>query len=400
MAKAEKIRISCLYYILIMLGYAAALITDKVRPGVLGVLLMVGIAGELVFDRKDMAYSYIDLPVFIYFIYRCLSIFMVWKSGFPTSLYIREFGVTVLPMIFYFVGKSIKISADRWYKTYLLAAVSVGLLGVILFIAAPTFYNNWLYQMMYISKADTQTMRVRMNSVIGSTCMSAVSVVGMAVGGFFLKNTNSRKEKNMAVIGIVICFICTVMANQRAGLVSAFFVFLYLQVILVFVNHVMGKKGLMREFLLLLGAFVIVAVFKWQWIYKSIPRLLSIPNAVAERSYQWKAAFHSMNSYLWGNGIGVNGHKAMELARETMVADGGLVKIFCEEGVLGSLLFLSILVIAFYKGSRHINKCYTELGIIAVLLFGSLGSNLLAFQLCTPVFWYAVGKIIAETEGK
>ena len=41
---------------------------------------------------------------------------------------------------------------------------------------------------------------------------------------------------------------------------------------------------------------------------------------------------------------------------------------------------------------KNIGSRYVEVGIIIVGLLQSIGSNMLAFQICAPIFWFAVGR--------
>ena len=59
-------------------------------------------------------------------------------------------------------------------------------------------------------------------------------------------------------------------------------------------------------------------------------------------------------------------------------------------------MFIYIVILAFRKGGENVREYCVELGVIAVALLQSVGSNILAFQLTTPIFWYAVGRMFAD----
>ena len=123
---------------------------------------------------------------------------------------------------------------------------------------------------------------------------------------------------------------------------------------------------------------------------------MSLPQAIGERSEQWVAAVNMMFSSFIGNGLGANGHRALGIDGVKVIADGGLVKMFCELGVLGFSIFVYMMILIFTKGVKHIGKCYAELGIIAVTLLQCIGSDTLSFQPVAPIFWYAVGRCAME----
>jgi hypothetical protein len=89
--------------------------------------------------------------------------------------------------------------------------------------------------------------------------------------------------------------------------------------------------------------------------------------------------------------LGANGHRAQGFTNY-FIADGGLAKLFCEMGILGTSIFIFMMILIFKKGSKKLVKCSAELGIIAITLLQCIGSNLLEFQLATPIFWFAVGR--------
>ena len=54
---------------------------------------------------------------------------------------------------------------------------------------------------------------------------------------------------------------------------------------------------------------------------------------------------------------------------------------------------------AIFKGMRNIHKYYLEIGIIGVFMFQAIGSNVFAFQILAPIFWYSVGQCTNQRRG-
>ena len=245
----EKIRntsISEWYYVLVSLGYVATLAIAGMRPGVFAAALMVLVLAELILRKKFAVDCLADGIAIAFFVYQVLSVIWLLAGGYPFSVFANEFVSSTLPMVFYFVGKS---SGDRrtdWYRTYLYAMMILGVTGVILYIAAPQFYCDWAYRWSYISKADAATMRVRMHSVVGSTCLSFVMVAGMLAGSHFLGGIPERSSDGntkpggrsksiiFSVVTMAACLLFAIMANQRSGLVAAGLVIVYVNYLLFF----------------------------------------------------------------------------------------------------------------------------------------------------------------------
>ncbi len=393
---AQKGTVSGHYYIIVALVYMSTLIIPGMRPGVLSAALMILVVLELALSKSFVIKTMPDVIATAFFAYEALSVIWLLAGGFPISVFAEEFVVSALPMIFYFVGRSIcNKDADRWFRNFIIAIMILGIAGVILYAAAPQFYNDWLFAWSYTSKPDAATTRVRMHSVIGSTCLSFLSVAGILASAHFLSGSLSDKKKNriLSVICMALCLLFSIMANQRSGLVAAAIVIVYINVLVFFVLDMFPRKYFIIEVAIVAAVFAAVCAIRFDFILKYWYRIESLPSAISQRSEQWVAAVNNMYSSWLGNGLGANGHKALGLEDAHVVADGGLVKLYCENGVLGFSLWLFLVITALKRGISNIASSYAPLGIVVIALLQSIGSNILAFQICAPVFWFALGML-------
>lgn len=422
----KNIRISEIYYILAGLGYVATLVFAGMRPGVFGAFLMGLVLIELMIGKRVAVHGMCDMLAVAFFAYQVLSVIWLLAGGYPFSVFANEFVSSTLPMVFYFVGRSCGDRAGIWYRNYLYAMLILGILGVLMYALAPQFYCDWAYRWSYISKADAATMRVRMHSVVGSTCLSFIMVAGMLAGAYFLGSgtdgddspgngdtdidsqgngtlgtgekdpgkmgPSGRKNVIFALVTIASCLLFAIMANQRSGLVAAGLVLVYINYLLFFHLDLIRRKYFLYEIIAIAAVFVLVCVVRFDFILKFWYRIISLPTAISQRSEQWVAAVNNMYSSWIGNGLGANGHRALGIEDAHVIADGGLVKLYCENGVVGISIFIFLLLQVLSGGIRNIRRYYVEVGIIIVALLQSIGSNMLAFQLCTPIFWFAVGR--------
>ncbi len=401
-------RLSGLYYVLVVLGYTATLFFTGMRPGVFATLLMALVVLELVFHKELLIGSLPDIMVVCFFVYQILSLIWLRAGGYPFSVFAEEFISSVLPMVFYFVGRTAGERTFKWYRWYLIAMLILGILGVILYAWAPQFYNDWSFAWNHTSKADAATTRVRMNSVVGSTCLSFTMVAGMLSGAYFLsahEDNGAKKQEDASksntrirrlIFGIVcmaLCFLFAILANQRSGLVAAALVIVYVNYLLFFDLHLIKRKYFWIELCVIAGLFLAACAIRFDYVLKFWYRIISLPSAISERSEQWVAAVNNMYSVWLGNGLGANGHRALGIEGAHVIADGGLIKLYCENGVLGFSMWLFLVILACKRGLKRIAVYYTELGIVAIGILQSIGSNMLAFQLCAPVFWFAIGKL-------
>ena len=409
MNKLGKIKISEWYYVLVAAGYVATLFVAQMRPGVFGAFLMALVVCELIIGKRITFACTGDVIAAAFFAYQIISVIWLTAGGFPLSVFVNEFVSSTLPMVFYFVGKTAETSRRDFYKKYLIAMMILGVIGVALYIAAPQFYCDWAYRWSYISKADAATMRVRMHSVVGSTCLSFIMVAGMLAGSYFLgdeegckdpkgDNGKNKRRKSIvfAVVMIAACLLFAIMANQRSGLVAAALVLVYVNYLLFFKLELIPRKYFVYEAVAIAAVFALVCAVKFEFILKFWYRIISLPTAISQRSEQWVAAVNNMYSSWIGNGLGANGHRAIGIEDAHVIADGGLVKLYCENGVIGFSLWAYLLILALSNGVKRIRDNYVEVGIIVVGLLQSIGSNMLAFQICAPVFWFAVGRCFSQ----
>lgn len=394
----KKIWFAGIYYILAVLLYVFNMFIPAVRPGLFATVFLFAVLAELIIRKRLTFTEFADRLVAAYFLYNALSVIWLLKGGLPVSVYEQEFIVSLLPVIFYFVGRAcLKNENERFLRNFIYAVLMIGILGIVLQIVMPQFYIDYSYKLSFVSKADAPTCRVRMDSVVGSTVLGFISVAAMLASIPFMM-AGSKDEKRKTVFGaaaLLINVVVAFMSNQRSAMVVAILVLIYINYLVFFVYRLFDKKYFIAEIIVVLAAFVGLCIVSMDAVMKIYYRLVSLPDAVGERSEQWIAAVNNMYSTWLGNGLGANGHRALGLEDAHVIADGGLVKMYCEQGVFGFSMFIYLMILSFKKGIKEIKEYSVELGIIAVSLLSSVGSNILAFQLTTPIFWYAVGRIFA-----
>lgn len=408
----KDFKISNYYYFIVFIGYALTLFLTFMRPGVLGALLMVLIFISLIYKGlrsnglNNTSKSILniirdshllDIVVSSYLLYNFLSVIWLTHYGYPVSVYTGELVSSILPIVFYFVARSGDENRNDYYKWFLYSILFIGIISILLYAIAPQFYCDYLFNWSYISKADAQTARVRMESVTGSTTLSYLGVAAMCVSSFFIFSEETKKSKKifplfMFFFSVVIVF----MTNGRAGMVAAILVVLFLNYIVIFKLKILGKKFFYIEVIAIVAGILLALIAMPSVAMKIWARLVSLPGAVGQRSEQWIAAANNMKGAWLGNGLGANGHRALTVEGAHVVADGGLVKLFCEEGSVGFGLFAYVMLVIFIKGFKKVNDLFAEFMIIGTALLMSIGSNIIAFQLCAPIFWYAIGVVASR----
>ena len=85
-------------------------------------------------NKSNNKITFIDRLMAVYILYNAISVIWLLKSGMPFKVYAEEFVVSLLPMIFYFVGRSFKDKKSGFLRNLIIAVIVVGVPGMILWI--------------------------------------------------------------------------------------------------------------------------------------------------------------------------------------------------------------------------------------------------------------------------
>ncbi len=275
-SKGKRLRLAGIYYVIAAILYIVNIFVPAVWPGYIACIVMVGVFAELILKKRLTVNIFEDKLVIAYFIYNTLSVIWLVRSGMPLSVYLNESLVTLIPIVFYFVGRSAQTDSE---------------------------------------------------------------------------GKESRSFYRSFVIAILFVVIAGIIPAAGSGVIKADLGF------------------------------------------------VSFPGSLGQRSEQWVAAVGNMYSTWLGNGLGANGNNALGIEDAFVVSGCGLVKTYCEQGIFGFSMFIYIIILAFGKGLKDIGTCRVELGIAVLCIILSVWSNIPASQLVSPVFWYAIGRMISTNKG-
>ncbi len=391
----RKFNIAVWYYPVLAVIYALTLVSFSFfRPGVAAagmislIWIWLFISGIL---PKLKGLNTPDVIMTIWLLYNIISGIWTIAFGMPVSVYAGELFTAVLPMVFYYIAAyGTDEERLKFYRLFLAAVFILGFLGIALYLAAPRFYIDYLFKYGFISKADIQTMRVRMVSVTGSTVLGYLGVMAMPVSVRLVQTLKNRIWWAAFAAGCLIAF----MSNQRAAMSAAILVVIYFGILAFFVYKSLDKKYLAIGLGVIAAGTAGVFVLANDIFMKVFYRLISLPLAIGERSDQWVGAANNMGSIWIGNGLGANGHRALGYA-EHVIADGGLARLYCETGIIGTALFAFLMLLCLKRGFRSLKELAPEVCIVLMTLIISIGSNTLSFALSVPVFYFAAGVLSA-----
>ena len=96
-----------------------------------------------------------------------------------------------------------------------------------------------------------------------------------------------------------------------------------------------------------------------------------------------------------GDGLGSRGHRAA-VFQHYIVADGGLVKLYTEMGVIGTSLIIFLLFLVYKKSLKNIGAVVGEIAVITCAVLMSVGSNVLEMELCAPIVYFCLGRAVRK----
>ncbi|MCR4591337.1 MAG: hypothetical protein K5668_11020 [Lachnospiraceae bacterium] len=424
--KSSGFRACDWFYPVVLAAYVLALFfQDVVRPGVVSAIMLMIVVFQLLLTNglpllrglhksstspldglhnsknsplnglhnSKSSFLTEDIILTLWLFFNLLS--GIWCVGFglPLSVYLGEVFTTALPMCFYYCGR--QEAAGRPFScNYLISVAGIGLIGIVLFITGPQIYIDYLMKLELISKADIPTMRVRMHSVIGSTLLGFLAAVGIPVSVRMVLESSGRKGKILAAASGLFMLLLAFLSNQRSAMAAAIFVIVFFNFLVFFEYKLFPKKFFAAECAaIVLFAAGLFLVFRGAFM-KVYYRLVSLPGSIAQRSDQWVGAANNMKSIWLGNGLGANGHRAIGFS-DHVIADGGIAKLYVESGIIGTSLFVFLMLLILKKGLKNSKLTAPEVCIILVTLLMSIGSNMMSFALSVPVFYYYAGRCVS-----
>jgi hypothetical protein len=329
-----------------------------------------------------------DVFILLFVLVNCLSIISFCFSGLPFSVYFREFSNTVLPIGFYFLGKSFCNSRNIFYKNIAIVITINMIIGLFLFFYQPDFYRIYLDELEGVG-LNILSSSGEFRSLVGLTMTGSLGFILSVISSKKMLDSRSVIWSFVFVLSIIVTFL-----TFRRSAMIVVLIQILLFVYLFFKHNVLkGFKlsvflfGIILFLLILVRNFFDVASF-WSLLTE---RFNLISEGINERKGSWYSSFEVSN-WLIGDGLGVYGHKAVEFS-EVFIPDGYYFRLLAELGLPGVALFFILFISALIKSFFNFRFYYIEFSIILGLSLQAIGSDIFSFQLVAPIFWFACGSI-------
>lgn len=387
---------STLIYFLCTVFYCIRMFYLNLPIGVICGLVIIFVSLPVIFQTIfAKSKSRLDIFVYLFIFLNILSIVHYTYNQIPLSVFFSDALSSFVPIVFYYLAKS--SNKERVYSWFCYITSFVTIIGIILFLTTPSFYIEFLRYSTYsgrfhevVYEQSGRMCSIYNSTIIGILCCYAVAV---SLDKFLIRH------KKAFIVHFVINLMGVFFCYQRSSYIVCAVV-----IVVYFLVYMFRVKEKLTNKIVLLGIFIVACfVLGYYLMYSSsmsvylnrfFSRTESFDTAFSERTDTWIAAIENTPSLLFGSGLGSVGHHAMPYSEFT-VRDGNYIKILCENGIIGLLLFAIICLTVIISGFKK--KMYCEVAVIFIMLLHSVGSNTLSLLVPGFLFWYAIGSINSKS---
>lgn len=375
------------YYIFVVIIYACALFFNN-RKGVLCGCYLFFLFPFIVIGVVKKAKKPQVLLLF-FALYQILSVILlkdiIYYLSFCTSVF-----YSTLPMVFFIFAYWDK--SNDFMNNFVRFMTWNMIINLVLYAFAPWFYVEGLYRthaIPYLSKAVMQTnFDTNMGITAGS---SLIGILFLYYLVRFTENKSQNRNRRYDFILIFVMLFALLLTFRRGAWLAAI-----CNVLLLIQSRIchsgihlrVKKKNIIRA---CLGIIILCAVIFFvdnAFWNRIIIRIGQFKYAIGERSSSWYESIKNVDSLFWGNGFGSFSHYLAQY-KVPILADSYFLLLIAENGIIGFLIF-ALLILVSIKDCFKNRSVYFY--IVCFILIQSIGSNMLEFQLITPIFWYSLGK--------
>lgn len=339
----------------------------------------------------------------IYYLYVICSGLMYLFNGVPFQCYLNEIYNSIPAMFFVYVGMAEPERDNSFYKKFLISCSICMGIGLILYVTTPGWFINRRMEILsnaaYVNATHTEeTMleSMRFSSYLIDTYETDMfAMIALSIA-FFMYYLHIGKSNFINLLLVFVNYLAAMMTQQRVAMVAASAVVLYY----MFKGKKQQSSTIMIVAILASFLFVVFVVANYGDRVGQLEDLLlgrmdnmSLSKAFSERDYQLKLITEHWTMPVFGHGAGAGGAIAGSF-RLPHVNDAAYLELLFEYGVMGSFLFLLVVIKTIKRGIKNVKFYMIELVIIAFVLVAMLGSNTLTMGFMTIFpFWYSVGRI-------
>lgn len=384
MVKFFKFIIDNYYWIFVLL----ALWTYIGLPDFYSLIIIIYVLAAIVFfNERPINWNIIDTFFIIYIIYQLCSYMF---SSYRLSLYYYGIKNQIMPMAFYFIGRNILVSDNRFLERMKWPMMFAFVVGLILYFWSPDWYLARKISMLGSEASKTRFFEVtRLSSFWPwSYAMGYGSLYFIL---YFTKDILKDKTNKVMFTCLSVAMLTMFFAQQRVSI--AFFI-LYLFFITIYGSISKNQVIVLWTFV----GFTVLALIIWIFEYADarfldyvLNRSIYSKGNIIEERFSLFSSFWKLS--IFGEGLGKYGHAAL-MYKEPSIPDCEYIRLMAELGIVGYLLFFLIYASLLLRAFFLRKFLLFEYCILLFFLAAMIGATPLENVAMQPfLLWYCLGKI-------
>lgn len=381
------------------------------KHAIIELLIRIVFLLYVIYSFKTTKKSIVCQLLIVYIIYNILSVFAFQLADVDFDAYLYDLQSFLLPMLAFFLGANNKDVSFRFYDSLLHGVLFCLIVGLFFYFLLPSWYSlklieihnstGYLEEISTIGDTSGFLQYARFSSFIGDSYV--IQYLGISAASYLFFRINKVYSINVKLnffyfFSVLIIIISIILSLQRSA--WAYLVIIILFYLLIGLNH---KYSLQWKyaiiFLVLISLITSIVSFSsdrsGQILSQLTDRLsdFSFSKALSGRSGQYNSLWSNWNHYIFGHGMGSGGAIA-RISGKPGASDAGYMKILYENGMVGSSIFLMIVVSTILRMLKYRRYYYIEIHIVLFFLVAMIGSNSLCISFFYSIpFWFAIGRI-------
>ena len=362
-------------------------------------LMLIGKGYQLQHDRAWYRLkSPLTVVLLIWVGYNLAQIANPWAASRTAFFYVIRPAVGYL-MLYFFIWDTIKgtKAVNNIFQYILLLGWIAAIWGIYQF-----FFGYFEWEMAHVLRTETVHLvfnegRWRSFGPIGSPAQYGII---MALLACVTSNSFFYKKNILDKFILAFLFICFLLAMVYSGTRASFVIL----PIFYFVKVLLSRNKKMY-FTIIFGIVGLILFSRVPTNNYQIQRIQSVFRASEDKSFQVRSANRKMITpwilrHPIGGGLGSTGVWGQRFSPGTFLAnfppDSGIIRVAVELGWIGLIIFMTIYIVAFYRGmqgfwimknNKHKDKVEGIICILPALAVVELGQEVVGVFPMSLLFW-------------
>lgn len=391
-----------LYMFLVFIGVPYV----SIIAGLVRVLFFLLILESL----KNSSPSVVRQRLKVFIIFNIISFLLFILSDIPLEAFTYDLFNFILPMFAFYIGANSKEDSFAMYEGLLVSMIICCIIGLFMYFFMPEWYSLRLIDIhnsiSYYDPVGTEgdTTAYLQFTRFSSFMLTPYAIQYLGISSicvfiykvFNVRNLSIVKSSFIFIMFVVLVF-CLILCQQRA---TWFYLLILIPIVISVKGLRLNGKKILLIVLFSIGLVYLGAKISTNDQFNVISEQINtrgesftLSDAMGGRENQYQNIWAHWDNPVVGSGMGSGGATA-RISGFTGVSDAGYMKILYENGIVGFILFLSIIIPTLIKGYKQRKIFFVEFSIMFFFILAMMGSNSLSMSLYYSIpFWLSVGRI-------